>query len=390
MERAATPRRSQKESREIEKLYKAAFRGDGLSNILEVVSNKLPNVIVLLYGQDSVHLSENFLLHKGLDADASRSFAVDVAAQNLWSRQQWTQRVGKVYHNRDVLNDNKLTQTRIYKEWLSKWRGTDLATGVVLFRKETKQYVLEIRYSKFDEHRLRPLAQECLERLAPCFMRAIRIQKLQRHDQIGECQICSLLELISFPAYMIDADCRVHKMNAKGAALVAQMDSLFLSADGCLHTIEAEAESSLRRAINKQCATLETGSELVIMDRTDRQSPQILSLVNLGGESRTTTTLFGVPSDKSGCRLVLIAHYATEPMRLSHEALRKCFGLTSKESELAVLLLEGNSVGDIAAQRKVSKQTLRNQLCSLMRKTETARQPQLVGLLTRLAASVPA
>ena len=105
-----------------------------------------------------------------------------------------------------------------------------------------------------------------------------------------------------------------------------------------------------------------------------------------------------IPSMATGrCRhmpgghyIAMIAQNGAGHMQLSHDVLWKVFGLTTKEAEIAMALLEGKTVGEMAVEKQVSKQTLRNQLGSIMRKTQTRRQTQLVTLLTHMALAVPA
>ena len=59
--------------------------------------------------------------------------------------------------------------------------------------------------------------------------------------------------------------------------------------------------------------------------------------------------------------------------------------LRQLQRQLAEALLNGATLADFAQEREVSKQTLRNQLVGVMRKTGTKRQSELVSLLTRLS-----
>ena len=70
---------------------------------------------------------------------------------------------------------------------------------------------------------------------------------------------------------------------------------------------------------------------------------------------------------------------------LPMDLLWRAFGLTESEASLAEALLAGSTVADYAQEREVSKQTLRNQLVGIMRKTGTKRQAELLSLLTRLS-----
>ena len=64
--------------------------------------------------------------------------------------------------------------------------------------------------------------------------------------------------------------------------------------------------------------------------------------------------------------------------------LREAFELTAAESRLAWALASGKDLESFAAERGLSKQTLRNQLKSVFMKTGTNRQAQLVMMLSNL------
>jgi DNA-binding NarL/FixJ family response regulator len=65
--------------------------------------------------------------------------------------------------------------------------------------------------------------------------------------------------------------------------------------------------------------------------------------------------------------------------------LRRMFGLTSAEVRIATDLLRGRDLNDIAATSGAAGGTIRSQLKSILSKTETHRQAELVALLARIA-----
>jgi DNA-binding CsgD family transcriptional regulator len=65
--------------------------------------------------------------------------------------------------------------------------------------------------------------------------------------------------------------------------------------------------------------------------------------------------------------------------------LRRMFGLTSAETRIAMGILRGLELREIAATHKVSEGTVRTQLKSVLSKTGTHRQVELVALLASLA-----
>lgn len=67
------------------------------------------------------------------------------------------------------------------------------------------------------------------------------------------------------------------------------------------------------------------------------------------------------------------------------ETLRKMFGLTGAETQLALRLASGDAPLEIAERNRLSRTTIRTQLASLFAKTETRRQAELVALLGRMS-----
>lgn len=61
--------------------------------------------------------------------------------------------------------------------------------------------------------------------------------------------------------------------------------------------------------------------------------------------------------------------------------LQELFGLTKAESLLAQKLVNGSSLNEAAVELKISPHTARAQLGTIFSKTDSHRQPQLVGLI---------
>lgn len=64
--------------------------------------------------------------------------------------------------------------------------------------------------------------------------------------------------------------------------------------------------------------------------------------------------------------------------------LLRLFGLTPTEAKVAVALAEGLSVEEISAVHATTRNTVRTQVQSILEKTQTKRQAQLVSLLSKL------
>lgn len=71
------------------------------------------------------------------------------------------------------------------------------------------------------------------------------------------------------------------------------------------------------------------------------------------------------------------------------QVLSDLYGLTKREAELAVALARGERVSEFAKQRSVSLNTVNTQLKSIMGKTSTSRQSDLIRLIVTSFPFIP-
>jgi len=77
--------------------------------------------------------------------------------------------------------------------------------------------------------------------------------------------------------------------------------------------------------------------------------------------------------------MIILRASLSEPV--SEAEIRAAYGLTAAEGKLAAMLARGETLETIALIRSVSVNTVRTQLRSVLQKTRTARQADLVRLL---------
>ena len=100
----------------------------------------------------------------------------------------------------------------------------------------------------------------------------------------------------------------------------------------------------------------------------------------------TAPTALGIEQFGPGHVLLLLS--APERVaRLDPDRLAQAFALTPAEARLAAMLSEGHSLADFAARRGITTGTARIQLKSIMAKTGTSRQADLVRLITASCAA---
>jgi DNA-binding CsgD family transcriptional regulator len=72
----------------------------------------------------------------------------------------------------------------------------------------------------------------------------------------------------------------------------------------------------------------------------------------------------------------------------AQDTLRELFGLTRTEAAITAALAEGHGLAQIAAQFHIGLGTVRSHLKTILAKTGTHRQAQLVALVAHSVASI--
>ena len=162
------------------------------------------------------------------------------------------------------------------------------------------------------------------------------------------------------------------------------MDSVVVGADGVLHARDAILDLQMKTFAESGGGEFRKANHCVMASRSADGRRLFASLHSVPPPWGRNVNCLDMSIEESW-RCIMILDDASLPLPMDVDLLWKALGLTPAESDLVEDLLGGRTLGDCAAARSASKQSMRNMLLSIMRKTDTHRQTQLVSLLTRLA-----
>lgn len=192
-------------------------------------------------------------------------------------------------------------------------------------------------------------------------------------ENVQDETLCAaILNQLELPVLLVEADTSVSYANAAAKAIIDSEDLVHaVSSD---HGTSRDGER-LRAAIADTCAT--GAGRVVVLNGDDTVSP----LVALALPFRDTER------HHNGRALVLLRSNKGESEFLIN-SLRRLFRLSPAEASIAVSLGAGIDLTELARQRGVKLNTLRSQVASIMAKTGTRRQAQLVALVARIDSIV--
>jgi DNA-binding CsgD family transcriptional regulator len=183
--------------------------------------------------------------------------------------------------------------------------------------------------------------------------------------------------------FFVDAEMRIHYANQHAEAMRRLADGPFTGFNGDLRAADDLVDRQLREVVQKTSVAKRSTTSVVQLGRADAGG-RYLAIAKAAYRGSQHHQLHDAILDP-GPLAMLVVHGSLEIASLPMDLLWRAFGLTESEASLAEALLNGATLAHLAQEREVSKQTLRNQLVGVMRKTGTRRQSELVSLLTRLS-----
>ena len=362
-------------------IYDMALGRANWESILDILGASFPGCLVLVSGDDLVARTNIVFSQRGLAPAEVSAYVNTYAALDPWREGTAGLAPHQVFHDDQLLPRDVARQSRYWTEWLSRQGAFDAATGVVLLREGARQLTLEIRYAA-DQHELRERAAQVLGEAAQHFGRAFEIAARSRFSA-GRGYLDHVVEDLPFSVFFVDADLRIHYSNFAADALRRLPAGPFGSADGILRALDPAQDAMLRQAAQRTMTTKRTPTAVLQLSRPESDE-RYFAIARLAVREGQYNQLHDVILDP-GPLVMLVVHGSIEIASLPMDLLWRAFSLTESEARLAEALLGGATLADFAKAREVSKQTLRNQLVGVMRKTGTRRQSELVSLLTRLA-----
>lgn len=215
-----------------------------------------------------------------------------------------------------------------------------------------------------------------LEYLLPHLRRGMQLRRRLAEAKARQDAERQALDGLAMGALLLDRHGRVLFANQAAEGLLRQADGLFLGQYRVLLAARAEETTRLYRLIGG--ASLPGGGGAMRLSRASGKLP--LEAIVIPVRRRNSENL---PSEAAA--ILYLSDPAAKP-RPAQENLRALLGLTPAETELALHLLAGATLEQVAALRGVSRETIRTQLKELFRKTDTVRQSDLLRYLANCLA----
>ena len=355
----------------LERLYAASLEDALWRAFLSELCTATGSVMALLLESDSVR-GQRTLAVGGRLATAGIVPPPDQATHDDPIRRAFLRRPRTgVIEVEDILAHGLLSRTAMYQQ---KMLPFQIAYGTCVIPSiSPRRFELLTLWRSGERPRLELEQRELLELLFPHIRNALKVHEAleQAREQSANAQ--AMLDASATACILLDAAGRLVHMNTAARSLALASEGLTIR-DERIHAIEKRGASKLARLIAVTAADPHhAGGSLLLARPKQRRPLQVM----------VSPFRVGEPHRFAGRVLVLL----TDPDQKAvfhDKVLRELYELTPAEIELANGLMTGFSLEEIAAVREVAIGTVRSQLKSVMAKTGTSRQADLVRLLSSL------
>lgn len=357
----------------IGRIYEAAYDRSAWTDAVRQLQAAFHGSRACLSGMDWTNTEDSFCASPSRDSYWDRIF-LDHFAVNELVAPRIAMPIGEVFGDVQLTGRAFIERTTVWQEWMMP---QDMYGGMAcnLQVSETSYWFFDVQRGRTqpafdnDDH-------AALGLITPHLLRAV---ELGRHFKARSAPL-SLLGHLPFAGFVVDAQLRILDMNGAAQDLLARPTALLTARAGHLAASDSTQADALQQAVGRICRVDEgafpgTGADLVI--RSERGDHLVLSVGLLpGGET------FGFAA--APCAVVLARESRAAFPAVSHDLLRRAFGLTGKEASVALALASGLSLRDIAVRENMAYATARVHLDRIFRKTGTRQQSQLVAILNTL------
>jgi len=251
----------------------------------------------------------------------------------------------------------------------------------VLTRDGNRRFVLGLFFRREDAGDL-GLAQELMLAITPHLQIAIGIYQQLVKDREKAERLDRLFSQSVTPRAMVSEDLKLVEFNKAFERILENNRSLLKATDGYL-VIESQGfQSEIDRLLSRAAQHADTANIAWIKDT--ETGPGWLLKADAFTPRSVTTMPFANHFVRSDAKYMLSLFKVGEHAGLSPALVSSVLGLTATEATLACELASGNAPAEIAQARGVAKNTIHNQLTSIMARHGLHRQGQLLTLLSTL------
>jgi DNA-binding CsgD family transcriptional regulator/PAS domain-containing protein len=208
--------------------------------------------------------------------------------------------------------------------------------------------------------------------LVPHLQQALRTQNHLEELDNRTRDITAVIDVLRHGIVIIDTGRRIAQMNSAAEKILMAGDGLYVQSDQ-LEALHTATNKQLQSGITRACEESPSGArggDSLACRRPSGKRPYVIHTLPLATSDDHSTARALV--------MIIDPEQAVEPPKM---VLRRLFGLTNSEADVALRVMRGDGLKPISADLALTPATIKTHLQHIFDKTDTHRQAELVRLL---------
>jgi DNA-binding CsgD family transcriptional regulator len=205
--------------------------------------------------------------------------------------------------------------------------------------------------------------------LVPHLQQALRTQHHLAELDDRARDVTAVIDALRHGIVVVETGCRVAQMNSAAERILTAGEGLHVHS-GQLVALHTATNKQLQCGITRACEESRSsacGGESLVCSRPSKKRPYVVHILPLP-----------TSEDRRALVIIIDPEQETEPPKM---LLRRLFGLTNAEAEVALRVVRGDGLKPISAHLELTMATIKTHLQHIFDKTDTHRQAELVRLL---------
>lgn len=371
-------------SRLLQALYDAAADASLWPAFLRDVSVATRGQKAALVMHDADNREHGLALDWGIGPEMAQLYSQYYGSRDIWMQKAIQHAGGRSLHSgwvatsEEVCAPEDLYRSEFYNDHIGPI-GIAHAMWATVENSRSQSFTLGT-YRSRARGAFRPADLDLLRFLAPHMKRVMHLQSYFTELKARQEGWEAASDMLPGGLLLLRASGRIAAMNRRAGEMIAAANGLLVR-EGRLQAERPGESAQLEDLVAKAEAAssgkgLSPAGAMLISRRAKRPLHLLIAPIRR--------------ANVAGVAPIRAVVFVTDPeghTRSTNEILRALFGLSAAECRVALLLGDGHAPAVIAEMLGVSGNTLKTQLASIYRKTNTPGQTQLVRLLLQLAFS---
>lgn len=361
-------------------VYDSSMERNQFNGLIEKLVEHFPEIAAMVIGQENLMLTPVY----SATVDVPEQHKTPSSLIENYSDPTTTHHIayarapaGYVDSSLKFISRENYEKSTVYKQNLKPLGlGQFISVKIAMVDEKGASLSIALPDTREAEGRLHDELFELMGLLAPHIVRAHEVARAISLSRNSAEAIGGFLDVIIVPMVVVNSKGKFIFSNAAGRRFLERTDALSVDPAGRL----TASESSVDEVLVKKLSDMNQEVAVDGMRMTDGDANLSLCMVPFRSSLSAVSQIDRDMLNSEKLYALFFGQRTSD--NISHHLLQDMFKLSTKEAEVCVALLNGNTVSDFAATTKRSEKTIRNQIQSIYEKIQVNSFGELMEALS--------